>query len=110
MAQQYSIRKGSKLFGEDGRKATKKELMQSHSMSTYTLLHAHELTQKLRMQALLLQMLLMQNWEGRIKGRTCTNRSKQREYIDKESATLLTALTHSLMMMAKIDATESQMW
>jgi len=63
VAQQYIIRKGSKLFGGDGRKATKKELMQPHSTSTYTLLHAHELTQKLRMWVLLLQMLLMLNCE-----------------------------------------------
>ena len=106
MAQQYTIRKGLKLFGDGGRLAVKKELTQLHDMVTYTLMHAHELTREQRVQALSSLMFLMQKQIGNIKVRACANGSKQREYINKESATSPTVATDSLMITAAIDAVE----
>ena len=60
MAQQYTIQKGLKLFGDGGRQAVMKELTQLHNMATYTPMHAHELTREQRVQALLSLMFLMQ--------------------------------------------------
>jgi hypothetical protein len=106
MAQQYTIRKGLKLFGDGGRQAVTKELTQLHNMATYTPMHKHELTREQRVQALSSLMFLTQKRDGRIKGRACANGSKQREYISKESATSPTVATDSLMITAAIDVIE----
>ena len=39
LAQQYSVKKGTKLFGDEGRKAVSKELQQMHDMVA---IEAHE--------------------------------------------------------------------
>ena len=75
-------------------------------MATYTPVHAHELTREQRVQALSSLMFLTQKRDGKIKGRACANGSKQREYINKESATLPTVAMDSLMIKAAIDAVE----
>ena len=52
MAEQYSINKGLRLFGQDGEKAVTKELSQMHNMSVYHPVHAHDLTREEKHQAL----------------------------------------------------------
>eukprot|EP00804_Cyclotella_cryptica_P005141 CCRYP_018676-RA/>CCRYP_018676-RA protein AED:0.47 eAED:0.17 QI:0/0/0/0.75/0.33/0.25/4/0/800 len=96
------------LFGEGGRKAVTAKLTQMHDMATYTPMHAHELTREQRVQALSLLMFLIltQKRDGRTKGQACANGSKQRGYIDKESATSPTVSTDSLMITAAVDAVE----
>eukprot|EP00804_Cyclotella_cryptica_P010749 CCRYP_005527-RA/>CCRYP_005527-RA protein AED:0.26 eAED:0.17 QI:0/0/0/1/1/1/3/0/840 len=96
----------SALFGEDGRKAVTAELTQMHDMATYKPVHAHELTREQRVQDLSSLMFLTQKRDGRIKERTCANGSKQRGYIEKESAASPTVSTDSLMITAAIDTVE----
>eukprot|EP00804_Cyclotella_cryptica_P003915 CCRYP_016097-RA/>CCRYP_016097-RA protein AED:0.34 eAED:0.55 QI:0/0/0/1/0/0/2/0/140 len=69
-------------------------------------MHAHELTQEQRVQALSSLMVFTQKRVGRIKGCACANRSKQRGCIDKELATSPTVATDSLMITAVINAIE----
>ena len=52
MAQQYSLRKGLKLFGKEVKKVAKSELTQLHDMETYYPVHAHKLTRQQRIDAL----------------------------------------------------------
>eukprot|EP00804_Cyclotella_cryptica_P008709 CCRYP_018545-RA/>CCRYP_018545-RA protein AED:0.54 eAED:0.53 QI:0/0/0/1/0/0/3/0/279 len=52
------------------------------------------------------QMLISRHLTTRVKGRACANGSKQRDYIDKESAALPTVATDSLMITAAIDGVE----
>ena len=77
MAQQYSIQKGIKLFGEEGKKSVSKELQQLHDMEMYEPVHAHEFTREQRKEALSLLMFMTQKRCGRVKSRACINGSKQ---------------------------------
>eukprot|EP00804_Cyclotella_cryptica_P007868 CCRYP_001430-RB/>CCRYP_001430-RB protein AED:0.37 eAED:0.34 QI:0/0/0/1/0.25/0/5/0/757 len=106
MAQQYSLRKGLKLFGKEGKKAAMSELTQLHEMDAYYPVHAHELTRQQRIEALSSLIFLTQKRGGRVKGRTCVNGSKQRRWISKGSATSPMVTTESMMIMAAIEAFE----
>ena len=50
-AEQYTINKGIRLFGERAKESVRKELRQLHDYVTYTPVHAHELTPELKKQA-----------------------------------------------------------
>ena len=106
MAQQYSIQKGIKLFGDEGHKSVNKELQQLHDMQTYEPVHAHELTREQRKEALSSLMFMMQKRCGRVKSRACVNGSKQREWIRKEDAASPTVMTDSVMLTSLIEAHE----
>ena len=86
LAQQYSINKGIALFGDRGRKSVTKELQQLHDYATYTPVHAHELTEEQRREALASLMFLIEKRCGKVKSRACVNGSKQRDYTPKEAA------------------------
>ncbi len=60
MAQQYSLRKGLKLFGNEGKEAAMSELTQLHGMETYYPVHAHKLTRQQRIDELSLLIFLTQ--------------------------------------------------
>jgi hypothetical protein len=53
LAQQYSINKGIKLFGDRAKESVSKELQQLHDYETYIPVHAHELTKEQRESRLL---------------------------------------------------------
>jgi hypothetical protein len=106
MAQQYSIQKGIKLFGDEGRKSVSKELQQLHDMHTYEPVHAHELTREQRLEALSSLMFMTQKRCGKVKNRACVNGSKQREWIKKEDAASPTVMTDSVMLTSLIEAHE----
>ena len=104
MTQQYTIRKGLRLFGGRDRQAVTKELTQCHNMTTYITMQAHEPTREYRIQALLSLMLLTEKQGEQIKGRACANVSKQREYINKVlvmSPTVATQMITAAMMMKR---------
>ena len=106
MAWQYSLQKGLKLFGKEGKKAAMSELMQLHNMETYYPVHAHELTRQQRIDALSSLIFFTQKQDGRMKGWTCVNRSKQMRWISKDSATSPMVATESVMITAAIEGYE----
>jgi hypothetical protein len=106
MAQQYSIQKGIKLFGDEGRKSVSKELQQLRDMHTYEPVHAHELTREQRLEALSSLMFMTQKRCRKVKSRACVNGSKQREWIKKEDAASPTVMTDSVMLTSLIEAHE----
>lgn len=78
MAQQFSLQQGMKFFGKKGKEAAMSKLTQLHDMQTYHPVRAHELTRQQRIDALSSLIFLMQKRDGRVKGQTCVNGSKQR--------------------------------
>lgn len=77
MAEQYSINKGVRLFGDKARESVTKELKQLHDYVTYRPIHAHELTPEEKRQALASLIFINEKRCGRIKTRACVNGSTQ---------------------------------
>jgi hypothetical protein len=88
MAEQYSINKGVRLFGDKARESVTKELKQLHDYVTYRPIHAHELTPEEKRQALASLIFINEKICGRIKTRACVNGSTQ-------GTTYLKRLLHS---------------
>jgi hypothetical protein len=110
LAEQSSINKGIRLFGDMAKDSiTKaKELQQLHDYVTYRPVHAHELTPEEKKQALASLIFLTEKRCGRIKTRACVNGSTQRDYIPKEKTASLTVMTDSVMITSAIDAHEGR--
>jgi hypothetical protein len=108
LAQQYSVKKGIRLFGDEGRKAVSKELQQMHNMVAYTPVDARTMTREQKLEALESLMFLIKKRCGRIKARACTNGSKQRVYIRKEDAASPTVGTDSVFITGAIEAHEGR--
>jgi hypothetical protein len=108
LAEQYSINKGIRLFGDRAKESISKELQQLHDYVTYRLVHAHELTAEEKKQALASLIFLTEKRCGRIKTRACVNGSTQWDYIPKENTTSPTVMTDSVMITSAIDAHEGR--
>ena len=108
LAEQYSINKGIRLFGERAKESVKKELRQLHDYVTYVPVHAHELTPDQKRQALASLIFITEKRCGRIKTRACANGSTQREYIPKETTASPTVMNDSVMIQSAIDAHEER--
>eukprot|EP00956_Cyclotella_meneghiniana_P028301 scaffold65295_cov71-Cyclotella_meneghiniana.AAC.14 len=108
LAQTYSLNKGLRLFGERGEASVKKELQQLHDLVTYTPVHAKDLTDKQRRDALASLIFLTEKRCGRVKTRACVNGNPQREYIPKENAASPTVMNDSVMITSAIDAHENR--
>jgi hypothetical protein len=108
LAQQYTVNKGLKLFGERSKESISKELQQLHDYVTYTPVHAHELTREQRKEALASLIFLMEKRCGKLKTRACVNGNPQREYIDKETTASPTVMMDSMMITSAIQAHEGR--
>lgn len=85
-----------------------KELQQLHDYETYIPIHAHELTEEQRLQALASLIFITEKRCGRIKTRACVNGSTQRDYIPKETTASPTVMNDSVMLTSAIDAHEGR--
>eukprot|EP00804_Cyclotella_cryptica_P018944 CCRYP_006454-RB/>CCRYP_006454-RB protein AED:0.46 eAED:0.47 QI:0/0/0/1/0/0/2/0/139 len=94
--QQYDIKKGIKLFGEEGKKTVSKDF-------------AHELTQEQKKEALESLIFLTKKRYGSVKARACANRSKQRSFIQKENAASPTVGTDNVFITSIIEV-RGTMW
>ena len=103
---QYSLKAGWKKLGDSGEEAVIKELNQVHNMETFFTMDPEELSHDQQVKAVGSLMFLKENLNGKLKWRSCANRSKQHIYIDKEYATSPTASTESLLITETIDAHE----
>jgi len=105
---QMSMKRGLKLFGEEGYKAVSEELQQLHDRVVMTAKHATDLTPEQRQRALGYLMFLKRKANGKVKGRGCADGSKQRAWTDKEEATAPTIATEAVFLTAIIDAHENR--
>lgn len=102
-----SLKEGIRLFGERTKDGATKEMRQLHEMNTFSPREARSLTKEERIKALSSLIFLKEKSNGDIKGRTCINRSPQREYIKKEdAASPTTVATDSIFIPGAIDAHE----
>eukprot|EP00956_Cyclotella_meneghiniana_P009212 scaffold12647_cov40-Cyclotella_meneghiniana.AAC.1 len=108
LAEQYSINKGIRQFGERAKDSVRKELRQLHDYVTYIPVHAHELTPEQKKQALASLIFITEKRCGRIKARACANGSAQRKYIPKETTASPTVMNDSVMITSAVEAHEER--
>jgi hypothetical protein len=102
--QSYSLMKGLKKFGGEGRQAAYKEMKQLHDRVVFKPIKVSELTEQEKRRAMESLIFLVQKRDGSVKGRTCANGSTQREYMDREEAASPTAMTESIIITGVVDA------
>ena len=79
MLSQYGLKKGLRLFSEDGEAAVTKEIQQLYDREVLEPKHPSELTKEQRVRALSYLMFLKMKRNGTIKGRGYADGRKQRE-------------------------------
>jgi hypothetical protein len=105
---QMNMKRGIKVFGQDGVAAVKKEMLQLHDRKVMAPKHAKELTHEQKQEALAYLMFLKRKRCGKIKGRGCADGRKQRAYTAREDAASPTVATESIFLTAVIDALEGR--
>ena len=108
MLSQYGLKKGLRLFGEDGEAAVTKELQQLHNREVLEPKHPSELTKEQHVRALSYLMFLKMKKDGTIKGRGCADGRKQREWMSKEDTTSPTISNEALILSCMIDSIEGR--
>ena len=93
----YYWKKGIKVMGNDAIKAIVKEAKQLDNKGTFEPLKASDLNHEQRREALESITMVTIKRCGKVKGRTCADGRKQREYITKAEASLSTILLEGLM-------------
>ena len=105
---QMSMKKGLRVFGEEGYATMKKEIQQLHDRKVMQPINHKDLTPAQKREALGYLMFLKKKWSGTIKGRGCADGCKQRAYITKEESTSPTISTEAVFLTAVVDAWESR--
>jgi hypothetical protein len=103
---QMSMKKGIKVFGQDGIAAVKKEMLQLQDRKVMSPKHTKDLTPEQKQEALAYLMFLKRKWCGKIKGHGCADGHKQHAYTSPEDAASPTIATKSIFLIAVIDALE----
>eukprot|EP00957_Ditylum_brightwellii_P112857 8604575-Ditylum_brightwellii.AAC.1 len=93
--QTYSLKKGMKEFGDKGKQAVHKELMQLHNQKVFQPIHPNKLTPLQKKCAMESLIFLTEKRDKLIKACACANDSTQRSYIAKEEETSPVAVTES---------------
>ena len=83
---QYTLKKGLKEFGDDGRTALGKEIEQLYTRKVSKPVDGNNLTREQKRASLRYLMFLTKKRCGRIKARGCADCRKQRETTSKEEA------------------------
>jgi len=95
-------------FGEKGKQAAVTEMKQLHDRSCFKPLDLNKLTDKQRRQAMSSLFFITEKRDGKIKGRTVADGSKQRLWINKEELSSPTVAVESVVLSAIIDAKEQR--
>ena len=103
---QMSAKRGIKRFGQMAVDALAAEWKQLDSLSVFKPRKFASLSKIERRGALRTVQLIKEKKDGRIKGRTCVNGSRQRLYTAEEDASSPTVSTEALLLTAAIDAAE----
>jgi len=103
---QCSAKQGLKVFGEEGAQAILKEMKQLNIRDAMEPIDPANLTQEQKKMALEHLMFLKKKRCGRIKGRGCADRRKQRICKSKGETSAPTVSTEALFLSCMIDALE----
>ena len=95
---QYHVSKGLEVFGDTGVSAILKELKQLHDRMVMDPQNADEIKRSKKKAALQYLMFLNQKRCGKIKGRGCADRRKQRKYLTKDDTSAPTVATEALFL------------
>lgn len=106
MLTQFGIKKGLKVFGEQGEQAVKSEMQQLHDRMVMQPISANNLSSNERSDALKYLMFLKKKRDGRVKGRGCADGRKQRKYIPKGDASSPTISIEAVFILVTIAAKE----
>ena len=107
-AQQYSLKKGLKKFGDAGKVAATKELDQLYKRDAYRPIKVKDLTSIEKRKAQEGLMLITEKDSGAIKARYVYNGKPTRDFISREEAASPTAHMESISITCAIDAHENR--
>jgi hypothetical protein len=105
---QLSLRAGLRQRKGKAKEAAYAEMKQLHMRDTFCQLRWEDLLHECRKSVLESHMFLKQKRDDNIKGHTVAGGNKQRDFISKEEATLLTVSTESVLFTCIIDAQEGR--
>ena len=100
------LERGLKKFGNEGEKATYKEMEQLHKRTCFTPISIKELSKEEKKKAQRALCFLTQKNDGRIKARTVYNGKPTREWLSREDSSSPTASTEGVMLTSVVDAKE----
>jgi Reverse transcriptase (RNA-dependent DNA polymerase) len=103
---QYTMKKGIKMFGDDGVDVALKEMKQLHDPKVLEPRSPSQLSERERHQALHYLMLLKKKRCGKNKGLGCADGRKQRAYLSKEDVSSPTVWIEAVLLSCVIDAQE----
>ncbi len=103
-AQAYSLAKGVKQFGKKEKEAAMKVIKELDNRDVFGPIRVENLSILERKRAIESLIFLPEKRDGTIKGRTLTNGSTQRSYVDRDKAASPIATTESQIITASIDA------
>ena len=104
----YSLRKGIKEFGEQGKQSVVKEMKQLHDRNCFKPVNITTLSPTEKKRALESLIFLTEKQDGTIKARHCANGSVQREWMSRENVSSPTVNTESTLLTAVIEAEEGR--
>ena len=105
---QMSASRGIKKFGQRAIDALATEWEQLDTLSVFKGRDYDSLSKQDRCSALKTVQLIKEKKDGKIKGRTCVNGSRQRLYTAEEDASSPTVSTEALLITAAVDAAEER--
>ena len=105
---QLSMKAGLKRWGNKGKKAVLKELLQLHMQDTFRPINSKTLSKTEYDKVLEPHLFLKQKRDQSIKGRMVAGSNKQRGHIDKTDATSPTAVLESVLLTSTTDAKEGR--
>ena len=105
---QMSMKRGLRMFGEEGYTAVRKEMQQLHDRKVMQPVNRKDLTPAQKREALGYLMFLKKKRNGTVKGRGCADRRKQQAYITKEDSTSPTISMEAVFLTAVVDAWEGR--
>lgn len=105
---QYGMRRGLKMFGKDGDKAVKTEMLQLHNREVMEPKSGTSLSNKDRSSALSYLMFLKKKKNGTVKGRGCADGRKQRGTMSKAETSSPTVSAEAVFLVITIAAKEKR--
>jgi hypothetical protein len=103
---QMTAKEGLRRFGEQAAEALIKEWIQLDEKDVFKGIHFKDVTSEQKSKALRLVQLIKEKRCGKIKGRTCADGRKQRNFINPDQATSPTVSTEALLLTLMVDAHE----
>ena len=104
--QQYLLKKGLKLWGQQGYDGAKKELKQQHERQCFRPIHVSKMSPSEKKKAQEALMFLAEKRSGEIKGRMVYNGKPMRPFYDKEDTASPTATLEGIFITTTINAHE----